>query len=391
MLEPSGRLASLPPYPFASLREKINTLKASGVHVVSFGIGDPDMPTPLCAVDEMVRAANDVTDPDRFRYGDDMPVTDFDSEVCRFYQSYFGVTLEDNQILRTSGSKEAIVQLAGAFLNPLDLGIVPDPGYPTYEIAQHMFGANTYHMKLEPPYWLPDLGSIEGVICQKAKILWLNYPNNPTTAVAGLDFFAEAVEFAKEHKLLVVHDAAYSLVNLGNIRQPSILEVLGASEVAVEIISHSKWFNMTGWRIGAAVGNPEVLSYLKRYKGNTDNGTPRFIQFAGARVLKEYRRACEDICFVYGQRRDLVVGTLNSLGWSIEPPQATPYIWAPIPDGFSTSAEFCEHLVETAHVVLTPGSAFGAGGEGYFRMSLTYNDLEIEEGLDRIARAMKAG
>ncbi|MDR3077921.1 MAG: aminotransferase class I/II-fold pyridoxal phosphate-dependent enzyme [Planctomycetota bacterium] len=382
----ANRLEKLPPYLFADLRRKIAAKRAEGVKVISLGIGDPDLPTPQPVVEELIRSIADPNDPDRHRYGCDCPVADLPAAVKRFYRRRYGVELEDSQIAVTSGSKDAIVQFCLGLLNPGDLAIAPQPGYPTYNIGHVFCSANTFYLPLRKENgWLPDFREIPPETAQQAKLLWLNYPNNPTTAVATLDFFREAVEYGRRHHILVCHDSAYSENTYDGYKAPSILEVPGAADTAVEFYSLSKGFSMTGWRAGCVVGNAAAIRALRLVKDNADNGFMRAIQFAAAKALDNLESLAPPINAVYRRRRDMVAEALGKAGWPVDMPKATIYIWAPVPEKYQgSSAAFATDLLEKAGVVITPGRGYGVTGDGHYRISLTYPDAVIREALDRI-------
>jgi len=382
----SNRLSKLPPYLFADLRRKIAAAKAKGVKVITLGIGDPDMPAPDPIVAELCRAVDDPGDPNRHRYGCDVPVADFPQAVQRFYQRRHGVTLGDDQVQVTNGSKDAIAQFALAVLNPGDMAIAPQPGYPTYNIG-HVFSSAVTHYAplLAENDFLVDFDAIPAEVCRLARILWLNYPNNPTTATASLEFFQRAVDFGRKHNILICHDNAYGENCYDGYKAPSILQVEGAADVAVEFLSLSKAFNMTGWRAGAMVGNASAVAALRAVKDNTDNGSLRAIQFASAKALDLADELLPQINAVYQRRRDMVVDVLNANGWNLAKPKATIYIWAPVPEKYNrSSARFAADLLEKTGVVVTPGLGYGQWGEGFFRISLTYPDAVLKEALDRI-------
>jgi len=383
----SERLKKLPPYLFADLRRKIAAARQRGIKVISLGIGDPDTPTPDPIVQELCRAVRDVNDPNRHRYGCDVPVAEFPQAVRDFYQRRYGVTLREDQVVVTSGSKDAIAMFPMAFMNGGDVGIAPAPGYPTYNIGHVLAGATTYQAPLlKENGFLVDFDAIDAEVRRQAKLLWLNYPNNPTTATAPLEFFRQAVEFARSNNILIAHDAAYSENTYDGYQAPSILQVDGAQEVAVEFFSLSKAFNMTGWRVGCAVGNASAIATLRAVKENVDNGTLRPVQFAAAKALNLAEQLMPPINAVYRRRRDLVVGALNANGWSLEKPKATIYLWAPVPERYKgSSSAFAADLLEKTGVVVTPGVGYGQAGEGYFRISLTYPDAVLEEAMSRIA------
>ncbi|MCX7934492.1 MAG: aminotransferase class I/II-fold pyridoxal phosphate-dependent enzyme [Planctomycetota bacterium] len=385
-IAPANRLQKLPPYLFAALRQKIAAKRAEGKKIISLGIGDPDQPTPDPVVQRLIQAVNDPNDPNRHRYGCDVPVPEFAAEARRFYQRRYGVDLAEDEVITTSGSKDAIVQLCLGLLNPGDLGIAPMPGYPTYNIGHVFASACTYYAPLLPQNrFLVDFDAIPQEARRLAKILWLNYPNNPTTAVADLEFFSRAVEFGRKHDILIAHDNAYGENVYDGQRPISILQVPGAKEVAVELFSLSKAFNMTGWRAGVVVGNASAIKALRLVKENSDNGTLRAIQFAAARALAEAETLLPRINAVYQRRRDLVCAALAAAGWPVEKPRATIYVWAPVPEKYQrSSAAFAEDLLEKANVVVTPGLGYGQWGEGFYRISLTYPDEVLEEALARI-------
>ena len=394
------RLKKLPPYLFADLRRKIAAARQQGIKVVTLGIGDPDLPTPDPIIDELCRAVRDAADANRHRYGCDQPVEQFPLAVRNYYKRRYDVTLSAEQVVTTSGSKDAIYELAMSIMNPGDIAIAPVPGYPTYNIGHVFAGAVTFQVPLlAANNFLVDFDAIPHEVCRQAKILWINYPNNPTTAVAPLEFFQRAVDFGRKHNILIAHDAAYSENTFDGYRSPSILQVPGAQDVAVEFFSHSKAFNMTGWRAGFMAGNASAVKALHLVKDNTDNGTLRAIQFAGAYALDHAESLLPPINAVYQRRRDLVVGALNAAGWQLEKPKATIYVWAPVPAKYtelaaragdsmnpvSASGMFCAELLEKTGVVVTPGGGYGQWGEGYIRISLTYPDDVIREAIGRIA------
>ena len=383
---PSNRLAKLPPYLFADLRRKMRQAQGRGVKVLRIDIGDPDSPAPDPVVREMIRAVDDKADADRHRYGCDRPVAAFPQAVRDFYRRKWGVQLAEDQVVATSGSKDAIAQLPLAMLNAGDLAVAPVPGYPTYNIGHVFAGAVTYQLPLRAENgWLPDFEEIPLEVRRQAKLLWLNYPNNPTTAVAGMELFARAVEFGRANDILIAHDAAYTENVYDGYVAPSILQVPGAAEVAVEFFSLSKAFCMTGWRIGAMVGNASAVAALNTVKENIDNGTLRAIQFAAAKALNDAEKLIGPINEVYRRRRDLVIGALNAAGWELAAPKATIYVWAPVPRRCGgDSGAFAAELLETTGVMVTPGRGYGQWGEGYFRISLTYPDAVLSEAMDRI-------
>ena len=392
-MKTAKRLELIPPYLFAEIGRKIRAKREQGIDVISLGIGDPDVPTPDAIIDEAVRDLRDANDPDRHRYGGDVPVPEYPQAVAEYYQKRFGVALDPKtEVLTTIGSKDGIAHVPWAFIDAGDVALVPQPGYPVYNIGTLFAGGESYMMPLRADNgWLPDLTAIPSDIARRAKLMWLNYPNNPTAATATLEFFQEAVNFAREHDILLCHDAPYAEIAYDGYRAPSILQAEGAKDVAIEFNSLSKHFNMTGWRIGMAVGNQEAVAALALVKENCDSGVLRAIQFAGAKALRDLPEYGEKISReVYKPRMDMVISTLNKIGWDLKPPQATFYIWAPVPDGFEgSSAKFAEHLLESAGVVVTPGRGYGEAGEGFFRISLTYPEARLQEAMQRIEKALR--
>jgi len=382
----SERLKKLPPYLFADLRRKIAAARRRGIKVITLGIGDPDRPTPDPVVAELCRAVQDVNDPDRHRYGCDQPVADFPRAARDFYRRRYGVQLREDQIVTTTGSKDAIAKLPLAMLDPGDVAVAPVPGYPTYNIGHVFAGATTHPTPLtRENNYLVDFDSIPEEIRRRAKLLWLNYPNNPTTATAPPAFFRRAVEFGRRHGILIAHDNAYGENTYDGYKAPSILQVPGAEEVAVELFSLSKAFCMTGWRAGFMVGNASAVAALRAVQENTDNGTLRAIQFAAAKALDLAETLIPPINEVYRRRRDMVVSALNAHGWPTATPKATIYVWAPVPEAYAgSSAAFAADLLEKAGVVVTPGLGYGQCGEGFFRISLTYPEDVLREAMDRI-------
>ena len=386
MITFAERLQKLPPYLFVDLRQRMQAATARGVDVISLGIGDPDFPTPDPVVQALVQSIQNPEDPNRHRYGCDIPVEDFPQAVLDFYQRRYGVTLAEDQVATTLGSKDAIVKLALGILNPGDIGIAASPGYPTYNIGHVFASATTYYAPIlrENDFYV-DFDAIPDEIKRLAKVLWINYPNNPTTATADLDFFERAVEFGRQNDILIAHDNAYSENTYDGYRSPSILQVEGAAEVAVEFFSLSKAFNMTGWRLGFVVGHPTAVNAVKTVKDNIDNGSLRALQFAGAKALSITEKITPAINAVYEKRRDVVVDALTESGWEVEKPKATIYVWAPVPPRFDGSSRaFATALLEEVGVVVTPGLGYGQWSEGYYRISLTYPDEIISEAISRL-------
>ncbi len=383
-IELADRLKRLPPYLFAQLDEAKARQLARGVDVIDLGVGDPDLPTPKPIIDRMKKA---VENPQHHRYPSYEGMLSFREAVARWYKKRFGVDLDpQREVITLIGSKEGIGHIPLAFVNPGEVVLVPDPGYPVYGGATILAGGEPFNVPLkEEKGFLPDLSSIPGDVLARARLMFLNYPNNPTAAVASLDFFKEAVDFAREHGIILCHDAAYSEMYYGD-PPCSILEVEGARDVAIEFHSLSKTFNMTGWRIGMAVGNPAVIQGLKKVKTNIDSGAFQAIQEAGIEAL-DGQHGVDDMRRVYRERRDLFVGELKKAGFQVEAPQATFYVWFPVPHG-TDSITFATRALEEAGVVITPGVGFGSHGEGYVRAALTVSKERLEEAAQRLARVL---
>ncbi|MBF6599364.1 MAG: LL-diaminopimelate aminotransferase [Dehalococcoidia bacterium] len=379
----ADRIEQLPPYLFAQISKKVAAKKAQGIDVVSFGIGDPDLPTPEHIVDALCEAARE---PANHRYPETEGLPDFRRAVAGWYERRFGVTLDpDSEVLSLIGSKEGIGHVALCFIDPGDVALVPDPSYPVYEIGSMFAGGSAYHLPLlEANGFLPDLDAIPVEVAQRAKLLWLNYPNNPTGAVADLAFFERVVAFAKRHDVAVCHDGPYSEVAYDGYRPVSFLQAAGAKDVGIEFHSLSKSYNMTGWRIGMAAGNARIIDALMRVKSNLDSGASQAVQRMAMAALEGPQDCIAEHNAVYQRRRDRVVDALRTLGLRVTPPQASLYVWAKVPDGM-TSAGFAERLLDEAAVIVTPGNGYGPHGEGYVRLSLTLADDRIDEGLRRIA------
>ncbi len=377
------RIQKLPSYLFARIEKKTEEAKAKGIDLVSFGIGDPDLPTPQPIIDELCKEAQN---PANHQYPSSVGMLAFRQEVAAYYQRKFGVELDPrNEVVSLIGSKEGIAHINFCYVDPGDVNLVPDPGYPVYGIGTLLAGGEAYLMPLrEENGFLPDLRAIPDEVAQKAKLMFINYPNNPTGAVAGKEFFEEVVEFAKKYNIIVCHDAAYTEIAYDGYRPMSFLEVPGAKEVGIEFGSLSKPFNMTGWRIGWAVGRKDVVECLGRLKSNLDSGQFQAIQYAGMKGLRNAEQSVQELCRIYQKRRDLMVDGLNKIGWNLKKPQGTFYIWAPVPKGFN-SASFTECVLEKAGVIITPGNGYGQYGEGYFRISITIPEEKIKEGLRRLA------
>ena len=384
-LSPPDRLKQLPPYLFAEIDRKKRELISRGKDVIDFGVGDPDIPTPPFIIDALEEAARD---PKNHRYALDAGMPAFRESIRNWFKRRFGVTLDpEKEILPLIGSKEGIAHLPLAVLNPGDHTLIPDPGYPPYRSGTIFAGGVPDFMPLlESNGFLPDLGAVDRKILDKVKILYLNYPNNPTSATATKAFFQEAVNFAHEHQILIAQDAAYSEIGYGGYEAPSILEIEGAREVAVEFHSLSKTFNMTGWRVGFAVGHKEALALLGKVKSNIDSGIFQAIQLAAKAALDEGESARQENLKIYQSRRDLLIGGLQRLGWQLTAPLATLYCWIPVPPGY-TSAELALKFLDEMNIIVTPGNGFGVNGEGYFRISLTVSEDKIKKALERIEKS----
>jgi LL-diaminopimelate aminotransferase len=383
----SSRLERIPPYLFAQLERKIAEKRAQGIDVISLGIGDPDTATPQLVVDALRDAAGD---PGTHQYPSNRGRQEFRDAVASFYERRFGVTLDPaTEIIPALGAKECIFNLNLAFLDPGDAALAADPGYPVYTGGPLLVGAEPVLMPLLPERgFIPDLGAISAADLERARIMYLNYPNNPTGAVVPDGFFEEVVEFARANDVLVVHDASYTETTFDGYRAPSFLATAGAKEVGIEVFSLSKGYNMTGWRTAAIVGNAEAVEHYWRLKTNIDSGMFDAVQLAAAAALSpEGDAAAREMSEVYRRRRDLVVGALNEIGVDVTPPKGTIYIWAPVPEGH-TSASYCEMVLEESAVVVSPGGAYGPNGEGFFRISLTIDDERLSEAVERLRSSL---
>ena len=379
----SRRIENLPPYLFVEISRKIVEKKAKGEDVVSFGIGDPDIPTPTHIIDSLCQAARD---PDNHRYPETDGLPELRRVIAQWYEKRFGVSLDaDKEVLPLIGSKEGIGHIALCFIDAGDIALVPDPGYPVYSVSTMFASGVPYYMPLrEENDFLPDLNAIPADILGKAKLLWINYPNNPTAAVAELEFFDRITEFARKHGIAVCHDGPYSEVAFDGYQPVSFMQATGAREIGVEFHSLSKSYNMTGWRIGMVVGNAEMINALMRIKSNLDSGIPQAIQYAAIKALTGPQDCIQEHNATYQRRRDLVVDGLKRIGLEVQTPKASLYVWAKVPDGY-TSQELATDLLERVGVVVTPGTGYGKSGEGYIRLSLTIPDTALENGLSRLS------
>lgn len=383
-MRPSSRLNKIPPYLFAELERKIAEKRAAGIDVISLGIGDPDTPTypPIVAA-----AQRALADPATHSYPSNRGRQDFREAVAAFYERRFGVHLDpDTEVMPAIGAKECIFNLNLAFLDPGDVALAADPGYPVYTGGPLLVGAEPVLMPLEPDLgFAPDLRKLSPQTLERARLLFFNYPNNPTGAVVPDGLFEDVVELAAGHDLLAVHDNAYSETTYDGYVAPSFLATPGAKEVGVEVFSWSKGYNMTGWRCAAIVGNADAIAHYWKLKSNIDSGLFEAVQLAGIAALQPAVDA--DVAAmnaVYARRRDLVCEALAQAGVKVTKPKGTIYIWAPIPEGFATSAEYCAHVLERAAVVISPGGAYGDSGEGFFRISLTTPDDRLLEAVERL-------
>jgi LL-diaminopimelate aminotransferase len=383
-MRPSRRLDLIPPYLFAQLERKIAEKKAAGVDVISLGIGDPDTPTYAPIVAAMQQA---VADPGTHRYPSNRGRQDFRETVAAFYARRFGVTLDpDTEVMPAIGAKECIFNLNLAFLDPEDVALASDPGYPVYTGGPTLVGATAVLMPLVPELgFAPDLDAISAQDAARAKLMFLNYPNNPTGAVVPDGLFERVIEFAREHDILVVHDNAYSETTYDGYVAPSFLSTPGAKDVGVEVFSLSKGYNMTGWRCAFIAGNADAIAQYWRLKSNVDSGLFEAVQLAGIAALDPAVDAeVAAMNEVYKRRRDLVCDALRAAGVEVTPPKGTIYVWAPVPESYASAAAYCEHVLEEAGVVISPGGAYGASGEGFFRISLTTPDKRLLEAVERI-------
>jgi len=384
-MRPSERLSRIQPYLFAELERKIAAKKAAGVDVISLGIGDPDRPTAPLIVQAMQEA---VTEPETHRYPSNRGREDFRGALSDFYARRFDVSVDpETEVIPAIGAKEAIFNLNLAFLDPSDVALASDPGYPVYTAGPLLAGAEAVVMGLVPELgFVPDLEKIDEQTARRAKLMYLNYPNNPTGAIVPRGFFERVVEFARANDILVVHDNAYSETTYDGYRAPSFLATPGAKDVGIEVFSLSKGYNMTGWRCAAVLGNAQAVETYWRLKTNIDSGLFEAVQLAGIAALSPDADAeVASMNELYRIRRDLVCDALAKAGVHVTPPKGTIYIWAPIPEGFDSSAAYCEHVLERAAVVISPGSAYGPSGEGWFRISLTTPDDRLAEAVERLA------
>jgi LL-diaminopimelate aminotransferase len=381
-MKTAKRMELIPPYLFAELDKKKAEAISRGVDVINLGIGDPDMPTPEHIVKAMHKS---VDNPETHNYPPYEGTKNFREAVAKYYASRFNVELNpETEVLSLIGSKEGLAHIHLAYVDPGDYNLVPDPAYPVYKVTTNFAGGIPYIMPLlEENNFLPDLDKIPVDIADKAKLMFLNYPNNPTGAVATLEFFEKAVHFAKKHDVLICHDLAYSEMAYDNYKAPSFLEIPGSKDVCIEFNSLSKTYNMTGWRIGMAVGNAQAVGALGRLKNNIDSGVFKAVQYAGIEALLGPQDHVTQMNAIYKSRRDIITQGLNKLGWDLSPVKATFYIWVPVPKGYN-STEFSALLLEKAGIIVPPGVGYGDYGDGYFRIALTAPEERIKLAIKRM-------
>jgi LL-diaminopimelate aminotransferase len=385
-MRPSRRLERIPPYLFAQLERKVAEKRAQGVDVISLGIGDPDTPTPQVVVNALREAAGD---PGTHQYPSNRGRQEFRDAVAAFYARRFGVELDPaTEIIPALGAKECIFNLNLAFLDPGAAALAADPGYPVYTGGPLLAGADAVLMPLLPERgFAPDLDAIAAADRERARLMYLNYPNNPTGAILPEGLFERAVQFARDHDVLMVHDASYTETTFDGYVAPSFLATPGAKEVGVEVFSLSKGYNMTGWRAAAIVGNADAIEQYWRLKTNIDSGMFDAVQLAAAAALEHGDAAAREMAAIYQRRRDLVCGALKEIGVDVTPPKGTIYVWAPVPAGH-TSASYCELVLDESGVVVSPGGAYGPNGEGFFRISLTVADARLAEAVERLRSSL---
>ena len=379
----SKRIEGLPPYFFREITRKITEKRARGEEVISFAIGDPDSPTPAHIINSLCQA---VQNPANHRYPESDGLPELRRAIAGWYEKRFGVSLDaDKEVLPLIGAKEGVIHVALCFIDPGDIALVPDPGYPPYAMGTILADGKPYYMPLTGENdFLPDLETIPSDVIKQAKLLWINYPNSPTGAVAELDFFNRVVKFARQYDLAVCHDGPYTEIAFDGYQPASFIQAEGARETGIEFHSLSKSYNMTGWRIGMVVGNAEMIDALKGVKSNIDSGIPQAIQYAAIEALTGPQDSVREQSLRYQRRRDLVVDMLNDIGLETRRPKAGLYVWAKVPASY-TSLEFANNLLEQVGVVVTPGIGYGQNGEGYVRLSLTISDANLVKGLSRLA------
>lgn len=383
-IEKADRIKNLPPYLFAKIDQMKGEIKKKGVDIIDLGVGDPDLPTPPHIIKALQTAA---LDPKNHRYPSYTGMLEFRDAVAQWYQGRFQVNLDPKtEVISLIGSKEGIAHIPLAYINPQDTVLVPEPGYPVYNTATLFAGGNPYFMPLlKENNFLPDFSAIPQEVLTRAKLMYLNYPNNPTAAVADRSFFEQAVKLAQQNQIILCHDAAYTEIFFDGYKPISIMEIPGAKEVAIEFHSLSKTYNMTGWRAAFAVGNPDIIAALGQVKTNIDSGLAQFIQQAGITAMLGDQSLLNDIRNTYQERRDLLVAGLKEIGFEVAVPKATFYLWIKVPEGF-TSSDCTAHLLTNAGIVTTPGNGFGSSGEGFIRMALTIGKERIAEVVERLKK-----
>ncbi len=380
--EMANRLKKLPPYLFAEIDRLKIEAKREGRDIIDLGVGDPDLPTPNFVVDELHEKAK-IQENQQYPMGKGLEL--FREEVAKWFSERFGVNLEPStEIIATIGSKEAIAHFPLTVMNPGDLALVPDPCYPPYKSGV-IFAGGDYHvmpLKKENNFY-PDFKNVPEYVFKRAKMMFLNYPNNPTSTCATKEFYESVIDIAKRYEIIVCSDLAYSEMYYGDEKPISILEIDGAKDVAIEFHSLSKTFNMTGWRIGFACGNKDLVTLLTKVKANIDSGVFRPIQYAGIAALRNGWANVRKNVEIYKKRRDILVEGLKSLGYNLNVPEATFYLWIEVPSGY-TSAQFCMKLLQEADIIATPGNGFGGSGEGFFRFALTVGSERLPEVIERM-------
>lgn len=384
-MQQSERLNKIPPYLFAEIDRKVNEAKAKGIDIISLGIGDPDTPTIPTVVEAMHQA---IDDPSTHDYPPYNGTPEFRNASVKWMKERFGIELDANtEMLANIGSKEAIAHVFFAYVDEGDYTLIPDPGYPVYKNATIFAGGTPYSMPLlAENNFLPDFDAIPEEIAKKSKLMFLNYPNNPTGATCDLEFFKKAVAYCKKYDILLCHDQAYCEMTYDGYVAPSVLEVEGAKDIAIEFFSHSKSYNMTGWRVGFVAGNASAIKALGTIKNNIDSGVFKAIQNAAAKAYDAPKELIENLNKMYKERKDVAEEALKELGWNITPSKATFYLWLPVPKGF-TSEEFVTVMLEKAGVVVPPGNGYGTYGEGYFRIALTKDTETLKKAFARMKDA----
>ncbi len=386
IFEESRRLKELPPYLFAEIDKIIQKKRNEGIDVISLGIGDPDIPTPEGIIEELQKEAEN---PENHQYPSSYGMDLFKKSVADYYMQRFGVSIDpETEVIPLFGVKEGVANIAYVYIDNGDYVLIPDPSYPVYSIGTMFAGGLTYTMPMEEKNdYIIDLDKIDPAIAKKAKMMHINYPNNPTSAICGLDFFERVVEFAEKNDIIVCHDNAYADTYFGETKPFSFLNAKGSKEVGIEFYSLSKTFNMTGWRIGCAVGNKDIIASLGKYKTNVDSGVFNAVQYAAIEALKNYEKYSSNNNLIYKKRREMTASMLDDIGIDYYRSNATIYVWAKVPRGH-TSKSFAQLVLDKADVVITPGSAYGKYGEGHFRISLTIRDSRLKEALERIKNAL---